>query len=220
MAATTSFWIHRHFLGIELEPFADDITPTFRFTLINSSGIRFNIQALRAEYESTYYSDGLHNQDRYSTWSIDKISLTTPKQEYINYLGNNVPTWFAVSIPSSFVPISYIAGYQLYLSFPFDLGTSLSSDFNNDGQSDLILANPAAGWSGIWTMNGTSPSGWTTLPWAGGAMPVGAGDFNNDGQSDLILANPAAGWSGIWTMNGTSPSGWTTLPWAGGALPV
>jgi hypothetical protein len=94
------------------------------------------------------------------------------------------------------------------------------SDFNGDSRDDLILANQAAGWSGIWTMNGTSPSAWTTLPYAGGALPVGAGDFNNDGKDDLILANQAAGWSGIWTMNGTSPSAWTTLPYAGGAMPV
>jgi len=172
MAIITSFWVHRHLLGIELEPFADYITPTFRFILINSSGVRLNIQAYRTEYESTYFTDGLHNRDNYSAWSIDKISLSTPRQEYVNYLGKNVSTWFAVSIPSSFVPVSYIAGYQTYLSFSFNLGTSLSSDFNNDSQPGLILANPAAGWSGIWTMNGTSPSGWTTLPWAGGALPV------------------------------------------------
>jgi hypothetical protein len=112
-------------LGIELEPFADHITPTFRFILIDSSGIRLNIQAYRTEYESIHYSDGLHNQDNYSAWSIDKISLSTPRQEYFNYLGRNVPSWFAVSIPSDFIPVGYIAGYQTYLSFPFDLGTSI-----------------------------------------------------------------------------------------------
>jgi hypothetical protein len=112
-------------LGIELEPFADHITPTFRFILIDSSGIRLNIQAYRTEYESIHYSDGLHNQDKYSAWSIDKISLSTPRQEYFNYLGRNVPSWFAVSIPSDFIPVGYIAGYQTYLSFPFDLGTSI-----------------------------------------------------------------------------------------------
>jgi hypothetical protein len=69
-------------------------------------------------------------------------------------------------------------------------------------------------------MNGTSPSGWATLPYASGAMPVGAGDFNNDGQDDLIMVNASGGWSGIWTMNGTSPSGWATLPYASGAMPV
>ena len=69
-------------------------------------------------------------------------------------------------------------------------------------------------------MRGTSPTEWTTLPYMGGAMPVGASDFNNDGQDDLIIANAAAGWSGIYAMRGTSPTEWTTLPWAGGALPV
>lgn len=46
------------------------------------------------------------------------------------------------------------------------------ADFNADGRADLIMANARGGWSGIWTMNGTSPSGWTTLPYASGALPV------------------------------------------------
>ena len=94
------------------------------------------------------------------------------------------------------------------------------SDFNNDGKDDLIMGNASGGWSGIWTMNGTTPSTWTTLPSASGALPVGAGDFNNDGKDDLIMVNASGGWSGIWTMNGTTPSTWTTLPFASGALPV
>ena len=94
------------------------------------------------------------------------------------------------------------------------------SDFNGDFRDDLIMVNASGGWSGIWTMNGTSPSAWTTLPYASGALPVDAGDFNNDGKDDLIMVNASGGWSGIWTMNGTSPSAWITLPYAGGAQPV
>ena len=89
-----------------------------------------------------------------------------------------------------------------------------------DGQPDILLGNAAQGWSGIWTMKGTSVSGWVPLPYANGALPVGVGDFNGDGQDDIILANAAQGWSGIWTMNSTNPVAWTPLPYASGALPV
>ena len=82
------------------------------------------------------------------------------------------------------------------------------------------MVNAAQGWSGIWTMNGTTPVSWATLPYASGAMPAGAGDFNGDGQADILMANPSQGWSGIWTMNGTTPVGWASLPYAAGAVPV
>ena len=94
------------------------------------------------------------------------------------------------------------------------------SDFNGDGQADILLANAGGGWSGIWTMNGTTPVGWTPLPNTYGALPMGAGDFNGDGKDDILLANAAGGWSGIWTMDGTTPVGWTPLPNTYGALPM
>lgn len=45
-------------------------------------------------------------------------------------------------------------------------------DFNGDGKDDIILSNAAQGWSSIWTMNGSTPVGWTALPNTYGARPV------------------------------------------------
>ena len=90
-----------------------------------------------------------------------------------------------------------------------------NSDFNGDGKNDLVLQG--AGWAGVWTMNGSTVTGWAGLPSTSGANIVGVGDFNGDGKNDIVLQNQGAGWAGIWTMNGSSVTGWAGLPSTGGA---
>ena len=94
---------------------------------------------------------------------------------------------------------------------PSTTGTK-NSDFNGDGKNDLIVQNRSAGWAGIWTMNGSTVTGWAGLPPTSGGNIVGVGDFNGDGKNDIVVQNQAAGWAGIWTMNGTSLTGWAGLP--------
>jgi hypothetical protein len=98
---------------------------------------------------------------------------------------------------------------------PSTTGTK-NSDFNGDGKNDLIVQNQAAGWAGIWTMNGSTVAGWAALPSTGGGKIAGVGDFNGDGKNDIVVQNQGAGWAGIWTMNGSTVTGWAALPSTGG----
>ena len=92
-------------------------------------------------------------------------------------------------------------------------------DFNGDGKNDIVLQNQAAGWAGIWGMNGSTVTSWIGLPSTSGGNIVGVGDFNSDGKNDLVLQG--AGWAGIWTMNGSSVTGWAGLPsTSGGSIVV
>ena len=112
-------------------------------------------------------------------------------------------------------------------SDPFDNKITITAaapikyrDFNGDGKPDIIVQNVNQGWSGIWEMNGTTPTNkFTLLPTTSGAKISGMGDFNGDGKPDIILQNLNQGWSGIWEMNGTTPTNkFTLLPTTSGVI--
>src|SRR5688572_10214592 len=62
----------------------------------------------------------------------------------------------------------------------------IAADFNNDGQLDLVVANPAAGSVNVLLGNGNGTFQ-SPLPSAAGANPrsIAVGDFNADGKLDL-----------------------------------
>ena len=96
---------------------------------------------------------------------------------------------------------------------------SVSSDFNGDSNSDILLRNAVTGQNVIWLMNGTtmSSSGYlnsVAAPWNIAAN----GDFDGDGKADILWRDPVSGNDAIWFMNGTAQtSGGYTLtvaaPW-------
>ncbi len=96
---------------------------------------------------------------------------------------------------------------------------SVSSDFNGDSNSDILLRNAGTGQNVIWLMNGTtmSSSGYlnsVAAPWNIAAN----GDFDGDGKADILWRDPVSGNDAIWFMNGTTQtSGGYTLtvaaPW-------
>ena len=70
-----------------------------------------------------------------------------------------------------------------------------TTDFNNDGRSDLLTYNTISGEIGIVTLDGTPPvnnvlfqvdpvTGWS---------PVNAGDYNADSSGDLLFINSGTG---------------------------
>jgi uncharacterized repeat protein (TIGR03806 family) len=80
-----------------------------------------------------------------------------------------------------------------------------SSDFNGDGQSDLLWQNTSTGERSVWLMNGTayqSGAGLGVVPTAWSI--AGSGDFNGDGKPDILWQNSATGERVIWMMNGTN----------------
>ena len=111
--------------------------------------------------------------------------------------------------------------YQATISGTLSQGTSPLSqtgDFNKDGNTDILMSNASQGWSGFYTMNGTTANGWVGLPYSSGAVATGAGDFNKDGNTDILMSNASQDWSGFYTMNGTTTSNWVSLPYSSGAV--
>jgi len=92
------------------------------------------------------------------------------------------------------------------------------TDFNKDGNTDILMSNASQGWSGFYTMNGTTASNWVSLPYSSRAVATGAGDFNKDGNTDILMSNASQGWSGFYTMNGTTASNWVSLTYSSGAV--
>ena len=88
-----------------------------------------------------------------------------------------------------------------------------NSDFNQDGQNDILFKNSATCQIGIWTMTGTTPTGWVVLPNVSTDWQIKTvADFNGDSQPDIVFENSATAQVGIRLMNGTTPGAWVDLP--------
>jgi hypothetical protein len=95
------------------------------------------------------------------------------------------------------------------------LGAVPTSDFNGDGDSDLVLQNAAInGNVMVDLMNGTSVTGTYTVTNPGGPAwaVVADGDFNGDGKDDFVVQNTTTGAPEIWLMNGTTIASTVALP--------
>jgi autotransporter-associated beta strand protein len=82
------------------------------------------------------------------------------------------------------------------------------SDFNEDGESDILWQNTTSGQGSVWEMNGnTVTGGGPVSPNPGPSFTeVGAGDFNGDGHADILWQN-VDGQASIWDMNANTPIG-------------
>jgi hypothetical protein len=98
--------------------------------------------------------------------------------------------------------------------------SSNDTDFDFDGNPDILMHHSAWGANAILRMNGINPQGWTSLPVYSGWTPVASGDFNRDGSPDILMHHSAWGANAILTMNGINPQGWTSLPFYSGWTPV
>jgi hypothetical protein len=86
------------------------------------------------------------------------------------------------------------------------------SDFNGDGNSDLVFRNAATGASTVWFMGGIAHASSAVLAW----VPVGwhiaaVADFNRDGYADLVWRNTVTGMTTVWYMNGGRWTDWGLL---------
>jgi hypothetical protein len=90
-------------------------------------------------------------------------------------------------------------------------GTIFTSDFNNDGQSDLILWNKSTGTLTIWLLNSSAQVvqqqtvGWTCNGscQSGGWSLYAASDVNCDSYADLVWWNRTTGQVAFWLLNGS-----------------
>ena len=80
-----------------------------------------------------------------------------------------------------------------------------TGDFNNDGNSDILLQNTSNGQVSVWDMSGNNIIGGGPVADPGPSWhAIGTGDFNNDGNSDILMQNTSSGQVSIWEMNGNN----------------
>ncbi|MDB6026337.1 MAG: hypothetical protein JWM68_2560 [Verrucomicrobiales bacterium] len=82
------------------------------------------------------------------------------------------------------------------------------SDFNNDGQKDVLFQSTNNGALVVWFMNGTNFIGTANLD-SGGAINAmwrvsSVADLDGNGSGDLIAQNTSDDTIGVWQMNGTN----------------
>jgi hypothetical protein len=93
----------------------------------------------------------------------------------------------------------------------------VKTDFNGDGNSDILWQNNTTGARAILLMDGTSPTGTAFLGTVATSWNiVGSGDFNADGNPDILWENTSTGQHIIWVMDGPSYSSYVDL----GTLPT
>jgi hypothetical protein len=91
------------------------------------------------------------------------------------------------------------------------------SDFNRDGDPDILWRHRGSGEVALWYMNGASlasPQGIATVANTNWKI-VGVGDFDRDGDPDILWWNQGTGEVALWYMNGASPvspQGIATVP--------
>jgi hypothetical protein len=100
-----------------------------------------------------------------------------------------------------------IAGQQVTIAQGGRRTDRNDTDFNGDGQADLLFHDQESGQVGVWVMSGVRQiDGFVLTP---DRVPdtrwqiVGAGDFNSDAQPDIVWQHEIEGWLAVWTMNGT-----------------
>jgi FG-GAP-like repeat/Bacterial pre-peptidase C-terminal domain/FG-GAP repeat len=84
------------------------------------------------------------------------------------------------------------------------------TDFNGDGQTDVLWRNQATDQTAVWYFNGstvTSGELLKNMPGLGTNSTwniVGVADLNNDGKADLIWRNQASDETAFWYLNGAT----------------
>jgi hypothetical protein len=155
------------------------------------------------------WTDNSDNEDGFKIERCTGAGCTAFSQ--IATVGGNVTTYsntgLAGSTTYTYRIRAYNAGgnsdYSNLASATTDVG---ASDFNGDGNTDLLWRHKTTGGIYVWYLNGisiisgvslvdTSDTNWEI---------VGASDFNGDGNTDLLWRHKTTGGIYVWYLNGIS----------------
>ena len=132
-------------------------------------------------------------------------------------VGAGSHTYYAVAQNYVATAGTGIASIYASLTVEFLPAGTILSDFDRDGDPDILWRNQATGEIALWYMNGASPvapQGIATVP-DGNWKIVGVGDFDRDGDPDILWRHQGTGEIALWYMNGASPvspQGIATVP--------
>ena len=93
----------------------------------------------------------------------------------------------------------------------FNVRSSQTSDFNNDGTPDLLVYSPSTGQTSEWLINGSAVSIKTPILSTSSWRATAPTDFDGDGHSDLLWFNSSRGETVMWLMNGSTLLTWAPL---------
>ena len=86
------------------------------------------------------------------------------------------------------------------------------TDFNADGNSDLLWFRQSDGYAYLWTLNNNVQSGGNAIGQIGGDWTVQTtGDFNGDGSSDFVWKNTVSGQFYLWNFTNGIQSGGSNI---------
>jgi hypothetical protein len=96
----------------------------------------------------------------------------------------------------------------------FVLVKTATTDFDGDGNTDILWHHATQGLTAMWLMNGTTISSSAYLPTLSDTnwQIVGVGDFNGDTKADILWHHATQGLTAMWLMNGTTISSSAYLP--------
>ena len=143
-----------------------------------------------------------------NTWSPN-VAVSQPFDPSLGYPNQNkIGDYITIISDNTGANVAYAATFNYeediyYVRVTPELAIStIATDFNEDGQPDYLIYNPATRQSGIWYLNNnvylrgaygpTIPTGWSV---------AGVADFNRDGKPDLALFNPSTRQTAIWYLN-------------------
>jgi hypothetical protein len=91
---------------------------------------------------------------------------------------------------------------------------SRASDFNGDGQSDIVWRNTATGQNVVWLMDAAGLLSQASLPPVADArwQLAAVVDLNADRKPDLVWRNVATGQNAVWYLDGTALVSQAALP--------
>ncbi len=125
------------------------------------------------------------------------------------------------TVPGASVPTEPTVQAVIADMPPLDLAAAppprqrkVQTDFNADGQTDLVWRNYATGENMLWLMNGITRVSTVALEplndlnW----RIEGVNDFTGDGKADILWRNYATGENMVWVMNGTAKTAVLPLP--------
>ena len=113
-----------------------------------------------------------------------------------NINSDNIPDIVAQSDISGLMLLSSPAGYgaaTLPALPPYNSGTTLFSDFNNDGQTDIFVKNQ------VFIIVNNSYNSTASIPGNGDAEAV---NYNNDSFMDILMVNSGSGTVDFYAGNG------------------
>jgi len=171
---------------LDTPPFLSSVSPTAHF---RATPVSIDLEG------RNFVSPMTVSGDAGITVSNVQVKSETSASAMLKIAGSVTPGLHPIRVSTS-------QGKSNALDFTLDAETN-RSDFDGDGNSDLILYDPASGQTSLAQVNGTSPVLRKELLTDPDLRVSAIADFDGDGHADLLWSNPRTGETVMWLMQGS-----------------